>query len=97
MYVPMPITDIALPLRHGMLYKNQSQVLQKCLTTTYLRYALYNAAKYVCHWDSTFAGYLARKRAEGKHYNVALSHAVKKLLRVIYHLEKSNQQYIKSA
>ena len=30
----MPITDIALPLRHGMLYKNQSQVLQKCLTTT---------------------------------------------------------------
>ena len=34
MYVPMPITDIALPLRHGMLYKNQSQVLQKCLTTT---------------------------------------------------------------
>ena len=34
MYVPMPITDIALPLRHDMLYKNQSQVLQKCLTTT---------------------------------------------------------------
>ena len=28
----------------------------------YLRYALYNAAKYVCHWDSTFAEYLARKR-----------------------------------
>lgn len=23
----------------------------------YLRYALYNAAKYVCHWDPTFAGY----------------------------------------
>ena len=44
----------------------------------YLRYALYNAAKYVCHWDPTFAGYLAKKRAEGKHYNVAISHAVKK-------------------
>ena len=56
----------------------------------YLRYALYNAAKYVCHWDSTFAEYLARKRAEGKHYNV------KKLVRVIYHLEKTNQQYIKA-
>ena len=63
----------------------------------YLRYALYNAAKYVCHWDSTFAGYLAKKRAEGKHYNVAISHSVKKLLRVIYHLVKSNQQYIKVA
>ena len=62
----------------------------------YLRYALYNAAKYVCHWDSTFAEYLAKKRAEGKHYNVAISHAVKKLVRVIYHLEKTNQQYIKA-
>ena len=63
----------------------------------YLRYALYNATKYVCHWDSTFAEYLAKKRAEGKHYNVAISHAVKKLVRVIYHLEKTNQQYIKVA
>ena len=63
----------------------------------YLRYALYNAAKYVCHWDTTFAEYLAKKRAEGKHYNVAISHAVKKLIRVIYHLEKTNQQYIKAA
>lgn len=63
----------------------------------YLRYALYNAAKYVCHWDPTFAEYLAKKRAEGKHYNVAISHAVKKLVRVIYHLEKTNQQYIKAA
>ena len=63
----------------------------------YLRYALYNAAKYVCHWDPTFAEYLAKKRAEGKHYNVAISHAVKKLVRVIYHLEKTNQQYIKAS
>ena len=63
----------------------------------YLRYALYNAAKYVCHWDATFAEYLAKKRAEGKHYNVAISHAVKKLVRVIYHLVKSNQQYMKVA
>ena len=62
----------------------------------YLRYALYNAAKYVCHWDPTFAAYLAKKRAEGKHYNVALSHAAKKLIRVIYHLEKTKQQYIKA-
>ena len=62
----------------------------------YLRYALYNAAKYVCNWDPTFAEYLAKKRAEGKHYNVAISHAVKKLIRVIYHLEKTNQQHIKA-
>ena len=62
----------------------------------YLRYALFNAAKYVCHWDPKFALYLAKKRAEGKHYNVAMSHAAKKLVRVIYQLEKSNQQYIKA-
>lgn len=62
----------------------------------YLRYALYNATKYVCHWDETFGAYLAKKRAEGKHYNIALSHATKKLVRVIYQLEKSNQLYIKA-
>lgn len=39
----------------------------------YLRFALYNAAKYVCHWDPAFAAYLAKKRAEGKHYSVAVS------------------------
>lgn len=59
----------------------------------YLRYAIFNAAKYVCHWDPTFAAYLAKKRAEGKHYNVAISHAAKKLVRLIYALEKSRQPY----
>lgn len=61
----------------------------------YLRYALFNATKFVCNWDSTFGEYLAKKRAEGKHYNVAISHAAKKLVRVIYHLEKTGQLYIK--
>ena len=60
----------------------------------YLRYALYNATKYVCLWDNTFAIYLAKKRAEGKHYNVALSHAEKKLVRLIFALQRSGQSYI---
>ena len=59
----------------------------------YLRYAIFNATKYVCIWDSTFAAYLAKKRAEGKHYNVAISHAAKKLVRVIYALQKSGKAY----
>lgn len=59
----------------------------------YLRHALYIATKYVCHWDKTFADYLAKKRAEGKHYNVALSHAGKKLVRLIFALEKTHQAY----
>ena len=62
----------------------------------YLRYALYNATAYVCLWDPTFKAYLAKKRSEGKHYYVALSHATKKLIRVIYQLESSGQQYIKA-
>lgn len=63
----------------------------------YLRYALFNATKFVCIWDNTFAAYLAKKRAEGKHYNVAISHAAKKLVRVIYRLEKSRQLYNRAA
>ena len=59
----------------------------------YLRYAIFNATKYVCIWDPTFAAYLAKKRAEGKHYNVAISHAAKKLVRVIYALQKSGKAY----
>ena len=59
----------------------------------YLRYALFNATKYVCHWDTNFAAYLAKKRAEGKHYNVAISHAAKKLVRLIFAMEKSGIPY----
>ena len=59
----------------------------------YLRYALYNATKCDCHWNPNFAAYLAKKRAEGKHYNVALSHATKKLVRLIFAMEKSKQPY----
>ena len=59
----------------------------------YLRYALYNATKYVCLWEPSFAAYLARKRAEGKHYNVAVSHAAKKLVRLIFAMQHSGQMY----
>lgn len=62
----------------------------------YLRYALFNATIYVCHWDPTFSAYLAKKRTEGKHYYVAISHATKKLVRVIYHLESTGQLYTKA-
>lgn len=63
----------------------------------YLRYALFNATKFVCMWDNTFAAYLAKKRSEGKHYNVAISHAAKKLVRVIYQMEKTGQSYKRAA
>ena len=59
----------------------------------YLRYALFNATRFVCNWDPSFAAYLAKKRAEGKHYNVAISHAAKKLVRLIFALMKSGKPY----
>ncbi len=59
----------------------------------YLRYALYNATKFVCKWSPVFSEYLEKKRAEGKHYNVAISHAAKKLVRVMYHLQISGELY----
>ncbi len=59
----------------------------------YLRYALFNATRFVCRWDSAFGEYLAKKQSEGKHYYVAISHAAKKLVRLIYHLEKTGQSY----
>ncbi len=62
----------------------------------YLRFALINAAKYVCHWDETFGAYLQKKISEGKHYNVAITHATKKLVRLIYAMEKSGKPYIKA-
>ena len=77
----------------------QSGQLDNCYShmekrgSRYLRYALYNATKYACIWDESFGAYLTKKRAEGKHYNVALSHAAKKLVRTIYAMEKSKHAY----
>ena len=31
----------------------------------YLRYALYNATKYVCHWDKTFGAYFVKNEPKG--------------------------------
>ena len=59
----------------------------------YLRYALFNATQYVCMWNPTFKAYLAKKRAEGKHYYVAISHACKKLVRLIYRMQMTGEAY----
>ena len=78
----------------------QSGQLDNCYShmekrgSRYLRYALYNATKYVCHWDKSFGAYLEKKRSEGKHYNVAISHAARKLVRLIFAMEKSGKAYL---
>ena len=81
----------------------QSGQLNNCYShmekqgSKHLRYALFNTTKYVCLWDESFAAYLAKKRAEGKYYNVAISPAAKKLVRLIYAMERSRQSYSKAA
>jgi transposase len=77
----------------GQLTSTHAKMVKR--GSKYLRYALFNAAKYVCHWDPAFKAYLARKRSEGKAYNVAVSHAAKKLTRVLFHLVKTNEPFIK--
>lgn len=75
----------------GQLTSTHAKMVKR--GSKYLRYALFNAAKYVCHWDEGFRQYLTKKRAEGKPYNIAVSHAAKKLTRVIFHLVKTNQSF----
>ena len=79
----------------GQLESSYSHIEKR--GSRYLRFALINAAKYVCHWDETFGAYLQKKISEGKHYNVAITHATKKLVRLIYAMEKSGKSYIKTA
>ena len=81
----------------GQLSMNGAYSHMEKRGSRYLRYALYNATKYVCLWEPSFATYLAKKRAEGKHYNVAISHAAKKLVRLIYALEKSGEPFHSAA
>ncbi|MGI6578344.1 MAG: IS110 family transposase [Eubacteriales bacterium] len=75
----------------GQLYSSHAKMEKR--GSRYLRWALLNAAAYVCNWEPTFAAYLQKKRAEGKHYYVALSHAAKKLVRLLYHLEITGEVY----
>lgn len=62
--------------------------------STYLRWAIMQASRLVSMRDATFATYMAKKRAEGKHFNVAQSHVGKKLIRVIYSLLKNNTAFV---
>jgi len=62
--------------------------------STYLRWAIMQAARLVSMRDTTFKLYLNKKRSEGKHYSVALSHVGKKLIRVIFHLLRTNTAFV---
>ena len=60
----------------------------------YLRWAILNAARLVAMRDPCFQDYYQRKRKEGKHHFVTLTHVAKKLIRVIFKLLKTNTQFV---
>ena len=58
-----------------------------------LRYVIMNCILPMIRFDVTFAKYYAKKRKEGKPHRVALTHLAKKLVRVIFALERQQIDY----
>lgn len=58
--------------------------------SSYLRETIMNIIPYVMAYNSVFYEYYRKKKSEGKHHRVALTHLAKKLIRIIYHLETNN-------
>ena len=61
--------------------------------SSHLRYSIMNIALILLKYSPTFYDYYLKKRSEGKCHRVALSHVCKKLIRVIYSLEKYNNDF----
>ena len=59
----------------------------------YLRKTLYQIILPVILHNTVFKEYYCLKRSQGKSYRCAQGHCVRKLLKVIYHLLKNNQQF----
>ncbi len=59
----------------------------------YLRWAMLQAAVRTAQHNETFGEYLFKKRSEGKHFFVAISHSAKKLMRVIFHLLRYGEHF----
>ncbi len=59
----------------------------------HLRYVIMNTAASILRYSPAFYDYYLKKRSEGKCHRVALSHVCKKLIRVIYSLEKYNNDF----
>lgn len=61
--------------------------------SAYLRWGLMQAARLAATNCPLFRAFLQKKRAQGKHYFVALGHLSKKLVRVIFHMLNANEEF----
>ena len=79
------------------VYESGKYKAQHCIPSKrgskYLRYALFQVSRVIWQWDPVFKEYYDKKAAEGKHYYVILGHIQKKVVRVIYSVMKSGQNY----
>ena len=60
----------------------------------YLRNAIFQTTKSAYVIDPTMRAYVDRKRAEGKHFFVAISHGMKKMVRIIFAVLWSGKAYV---
>lgn len=61
--------------------------------SSHLRFTLMNLCIPLIQYNMVFAEYYAKKRGEGKSHRVACSHVIKKLIRVIFILEKNDMDF----
>ena len=77
-------------IQSGTLHTNGKMVKHG---SGHLRYSIMNISMSILRYSPTFYDYYLKKRSEGKCHRVALSHVSKKLIRVIYSLEKNNTNF----
>lgn len=61
--------------------------------SSHLRFTLMNLCIPLIQYNMVFAEYYAKKRDEGKTHRVACSHVIKKLIRIIFTLEKNDMDF----
>ena len=75
----------------GKYKANQVSITRK--GSSYLRNAIFQAARQIVRRDNTFKSYFEKKLSEGKTYNCAIGHVTKKLVRVIFSILKNNKDF----
>lgn len=62
--------------------------------SVYLRNALYQATNSAYVTSAFMRSYVDKKRAQGKHFYTAMSHGMKKMVRIIYAVLKKNSNFV---
>lgn len=62
--------------------------------SVYLRNALYQVTKSAYVTSNFMRSYVDRKRAQGKHFYTAMSHGMKKMVRIIFAVLKKNSNFV---